>query len=170
MEQLGHPTLVGYSSVAEMERGRKPRFTRPRTIAYAALLAGLLITGGTMLYGRVPFQVTVNRAPGSLYTVDPDGLIRNTYLLKITSNVPSPEPAEYTVRVEGLEDAEVIAPPLILVSSESRTAPLVVRVRNLPGVRRTVPIRVYVESPHGAVIVDATFKTGADVGAIGTTD
>ena len=74
------------------------------------------------------------------------------------------------MRVEGLEGAEVIAPSLTLVSSESRTAPLVVRVRDLPGVSRTVPIRVYVESPHGEVVVDATFKTGADVGAIGTTD
>ncbi len=170
MAQLGHPTLIGYSSVAEMEGGRKPRFVRPRTVAYAALLAGLLVTGGTMLYGRVPFQATVNRAPGSLFTVDPDGLIRNTYLLKITSNDPSAEPADYRVRVEGLDDAEVIAPPVTLASSESRTVPLVIRVRDDAGVGRTVPIRVFVESPHGEIVIDATFKTGAEVGAVRTTD
>ena len=170
MQQLGHPSLVGYSSVAEMEHGRKPRFLRPRTFAYAALLMGLAVTGATMLYGRVPFQVTVNRAPGSLFTVDADGLVRNTYLLKVTSNDPSPEPAEYAVRVDGLPDAEVIVPVISLASSESRTAPLVVRVRDAAATGRTVPIHVVVTSPRGEVVVEATFKTGAEVGNAGTTN
>jgi hypothetical protein len=123
-----------------------------------------------MLYGRVPFQVTVNRAPGSLYTVDADGLIRNTYLLKVTSNDPSPEPATFTVRVSGLTDAEVLAPDLALSSAESRTVPLVVRVRDGDALQRTVPIRVIVESEHGTVVVAATFKTGVDLGTVGTTN
>jgi len=170
MERLGHPTLVGYSSVSEMRGDRRPRRLRPRTAAYAALLAGLAVTGGTMLYDRVPFQVTVNRAPGSLFTVDDDGLIRNTYLLKVTSNDPSPEPVSYQVRVEGLERAQVLAPSIVLGPSETRTAPLIVRVPGGGGVARTVPIRVYVSSPRGQVAVNATFKTGADVGAARATE
>ena len=170
MERLGHPTLVGYSSVSEMQGGRGPRRLRPRTVAYAALLAGLAVAGGTMLYDRVPFQVSVNRAPGSLYTVDDDGLVRNTYLLKVTSNDPSPEPVAYRVRVEGLEGAQVFAPDIVLHSAESRTAPLIVRVPAHEHVGRTVPIRVYVSSPRGQVEVDATFKTGADDGTVRATD
>jgi cytochrome c oxidase accessory protein FixG len=170
MERLGHPTLVGYSSVAEMQTGKRARRLRPRTVAYAALLAGLAVTGGTMLYGRVPFEVTVNRAPGSLFTVDADGLIRNTYLVKITNNDPSPEAVTYEVQVEGLDPAQVIAPSIELRSSETRTAPLIVRVPGDGGVARTVPIRVRVSSPRGQVVVDATFKTGAEVGAARTTE
>ena len=75
-----------------------------------ALLAGLLITGGTMLYGRVPFQVTVNRAPGSLYTVDSDGSTRNTFLLKIVNKDPDPAPVRYEIGLfkEGREEAAAV--------------------------------------------------------------
>jgi cytochrome c oxidase accessory protein FixG len=164
MKQLGHPTLVGYSSLVEMQGHRRPRFLRPRTLAYAALLAGLVVAGAAMSRGRVPFEVTVNRAPGSLFTVDTDGAIRNTYLLKITSNAPHPEPVTYAVRVDGLPDAELIVPEFTLRPSESHTAPLIVRLTAAGAVARTMPFRVLVSAPSGEVAVEATFKTGASVG------
>jgi len=164
MNRLGHPTLVAYTSVAEMDQGRKPRLLRPRSIAYAGLLAGLLVAGTAMVIDRVPFEVTVNRAPGSLFTVDGDGHVRNTYLLKVTNNDPSPEPVTFRVRVEGLTDAEVLVPPIVLGSSESRTTPLVIRVAADEELDRTVPIRVYVASPSGELVRDATFKTGSGLG------
>ena len=170
MEQLGHPTLVGYSSVAELQTGRKPRKLRARTVAYAAMLVGLVVAGGALISGRVPFQATVNRAPGSLYTLDADGRVRNTYLLKVTSNDPHPEPVRYEVWVEGLDAAEVVTPEIYLASAESRTLPLVVRVPFAEGMDRTIPIRVHVTSPRGGVVLDATFKTGAELGTAGTTD
>jgi polyferredoxin len=164
MQQLGHPTLVGYSSLVEMRGGRRPRFLRPRTFAYAALLVGLVVTGAAMAWGRVPFEVTVNRAPGSLFTADADGAIRNTFLLKITSNEPRPEPVTYTVRVDGLPGAELIVPEFTLRPGESHTGPLIVRLAATDGVERTIPFRVIVSAPSGAVAVAATFKTGAAVG------
>ncbi len=170
MEQLAHKTLVGYSSVLEMQGGHRPRRFRPRTGAYALLLTGLIVVGLTLLNGRVPFQASVNRAPGSLFTVDADGTIRNTYLLKVTSNDPSPEPVRYAVRVEGLEGALVVAPELELGSAESRTVPLVVQVPYAEGMERTIPIHVYVTSPIGELVLEATFKTGAELGTTGATD
>jgi len=164
MPQLGHASLVGYSSLVEMQGGRRPRFLRPRTFAYAALLVGLVVAGAGMARNRVPFEVTVNRAPGSLFTVDGDGAVRNTFLLKITSNEPRPEPVTYTVLVDGLPGAEVIVPPVTLRSSESHTAPLIVRLPALDTVARTMPFRVHVTAPSGEVTVEATFKTGAAVG------
>jgi cytochrome c oxidase accessory protein FixG len=164
MRQLGHPSLVGYSSLVEMQGKRRPRFLRPRTLVYAALLVGLVVTGAAMARGRVPFEVTVNRAPGSLFTVDADGAIRNTFLLKITSNEPRPEPVTYAIRVEGLAGAEVIVPEVTLRPSESHTAPLIVRLASADGIERTVPFRVIVSAPSGEVAIAATFKTGASVG------
>jgi cytochrome c oxidase accessory protein FixG len=167
MEQLGHPTLVAYTSVTEMEQGKRPRLVRGRSLAYAALLVGLVVTGGAMVVGRVPFEATVNRAPGSLFTIDADGYVRNTYLLKVTNNDPSSEPVAYRVRVEGLERAEVVAPPITLGPSESRTTPLVIRVPLDDSLQRTIRIRVYIASPKGELVRDVTFKTGSDVGAVG---
>jgi len=170
MEQLGHKTLVGLSSVAEMQGKDRPRKIRPRTVVYAGMLTGLIAVGLTLIGNRVPFEASVNRAPGSLFTVDDDGTIRNTYLLKVTSNDPSPEPVRYEVRVEGLEGAEVVAPELELGSTESRTLPLVVRVPYSDGMARTIPIQVHVTSPSGELSLEATFKTGAELGTTAPTD
>jgi len=164
MQQLGHPSLVGYSSLAEMEGGKRPRMLRPRTLAYAALLVGLVVSGVAMARGRVPFEVTVNRAPGSLFTVDADGAVRNTYLLKVTSNEAGPEPVTYAVRVDGLPDAQVIVPEFTLRPSESHTGPLVIRLAATDTLARTMPFRVIVSAASGEVVVAATFKTGAHAG------
>jgi hypothetical protein len=150
--------------MVETQGKRRPRFLRPRTLAYAALLVGLVVAGAGMARHRVPFEVTVNRAPGSLFTVDTDGAVRNTFLLKITSNEPHPEPVTYAVRVDGLPGAEVIVPPFALRPSESHTAPLIVRLGANDDAARTMPFRVVVSAPSGEVAVEATFKTGASVG------
>ncbi len=49
----------------------------------------------------------MNRAPGSLFTVDADGYVRNTYLLKITNKEASADAVSYHVEVDGLEGAVV---------------------------------------------------------------
>jgi cytochrome c oxidase accessory protein FixG len=170
MQQLGHKTLVGFSSVSEMSGKTHPRRVRPRTVAYAALLVGLAVVGFTLVGGRVPFQASVNRAPGSLFTVAEDGSIRNTYLLKVTSNDPRPGPVRYQVRVEGLDAASVVTPELELASAESRTVPLVVTTPYAEVTERTIPFYVYVTSPAGEIVLEATFKTGAEVGTTGTTE
>jgi cytochrome c oxidase accessory protein FixG len=164
MEKLNHETLVAYRSEAERS-GRKVRLLRPRTVAYGVMLVGLIVVGSAMVMGRVPFQASVNRAPGSLFNVDDDGYVRNTYLLKVTNNAASTEPVAYRVRVEGLEDAVVVTQDIVLASSESRTVPLVIRVPASGGLDRTIPIRVHVVAPGGELVLDATFKTGAEVGA-----
>jgi cytochrome c oxidase accessory protein FixG len=163
MDKLEHPTLVDYTSVAAME-GRKPRLFRARTLVYGAMLAGLVVVGAAMVWGRLPFEATVNRAPGSLYTIDADGLVRNTYFLKVTNNHANGEPVTYRVRIEGLADAEVIGQDLELAARESRTVPLVIRVPMNDELLRTIPIQVYVTSSDGELLVDATFKTGAEIG------
>jgi cytochrome c oxidase accessory protein FixG len=163
MAPLGHPTLVGYSSEAELQGQGRRRF-RPRTLVYAALLVGLLTTATAMLAGRLPFEASVNRAPGTLFTVDGDGYLRNTFLLKVTSNDPSPDTVRYTVRVEGLAAAEVVAPEVLLGPTQTQTVPLIVRVPGDSAGERTIPIRVRVTSPRGDLVLEATFLTGGALG------
>jgi hypothetical protein len=83
----------------------------------------------TLLATRVPFDASVARAPGSLYTLDDDGFVRNTYLLRISNNLTG-APVAFTVEVDGLDGAEVTMAPLELASTEGRVVPLVVRVPN----------------------------------------
>ena len=163
MDKLGHRTLVEYTSLAESE-GKAVRRLRPRTFIYGGLLASLVVFGGVLMAERVPFEVTVNRVPGSLFTLDPDGFVRNTYLLKITNNDPGNAPVVYSLSVEGLPNAEVLFRDVSLSSNESRTFPLVIRLPLSGELKRTIPIEVRVTSSDGELGVPTTFKSGAAVG------
>jgi cytochrome c oxidase accessory protein FixG len=163
MDKLGHRTLVEYTSLAESE-GRAVGRLRPRTFIYGGLLASLVVFGGVLMAERVPFEVTVNRVPGSLFTLDPDGFVRNTYLLKITNNNPGNAPVVYSLSVEGLSNAQVLFQDVALSSNESRTFPLVIRLPLSEELKRTIPIEVRVTSPDGELGVPTTFKSAAALG------
>ncbi|MCG6957526.1 MAG: cytochrome c oxidase accessory protein CcoG [Gemmatimonadetes bacterium] len=163
MGRFEQPTLVRYSSIA-VDEGRNPRPFRPRTLVYGGLLTALTAASVVLLLGRVPFEATVNRAPGSLFTVDADGYVRNTYLVKITNNAESSGPVPYRVAVQGLEGAEVVIPEVTLAPEESRTVPMVVRLRNGSSLKRTIPFTVKVDSPSAELLLPMTFKTDARVG------
>lgn len=160
MEPLGHQTLVAYGSIAEAE-GRHVRRVRPRTAVYAALLATLLVGGGALLAGRIPFEASVNRTPGSLFQLDADGYVRNTYLLEVTNKRPGLDRVPFEVGVEGVEGAVVLSPPIVLGPSESTTTPLVVRVPRSGTLDRTLPLSVRVRSMGRDLVLQTTFKTDA---------
>jgi cytochrome c oxidase accessory protein FixG len=158
--RLGHRGLIRYLSLARVE-GRSAKKLRPRAVVYATLLTGIAAAWLAVLAARPPFEATLNRAPGTLFTEDEDGFLRNTYLMRITNNDPSPDSVAFSVRVEGLEGAQVTAPETWLGSTESRTFPVVVRVPEQEHLARTVPIRVHVSRPGREIILTTTFKTDA---------
>jgi cytochrome c oxidase accessory protein FixG len=163
MGRFGHESLIGYGSLATLAR-RRTRFWRPRTVAYAALLAALVTGLSALLAVRVPFDVSVARAPGTLYTVDDDGYVRNTYLLRISNNLPG-DAVSFNVAVEGIAGAIVATPGFELESTEGRIVPLVVRVpRESAASARTLPMQVKISSSRaGERVLKTTFKTaGAD--------
>ncbi|HSM06125.1 MAG TPA: cytochrome c oxidase accessory protein CcoG [Longimicrobiales bacterium] len=160
MEPLGHETLVRYSSIAADEH-RPRRVFRPRTIIYGGLLTALTAASVVLLMGRLPFEANVNRAPGSLFTVDADGWVRNTYLLRIINNGAAEGAVEYRVTFEGLEGAEVLTDVVVLESTQTRTLPLVVRVPADQVDARSIPVRVRITSEDGELVLPTTFTTGA---------
>ncbi|MGI9629100.1 MAG: cytochrome c oxidase accessory protein CcoG [Longimicrobiales bacterium] len=165
MTPLNHRTLVAYGSIAEDE-GRTVRRVRGRTVVYAALLASILVSGAALMATRVTFEASVNRAPGSLFTVDPDGFVRNTYLLEITNKLQGDENVSFEIRIDGLPGAELSTPGISLGSSESTTTPLVVRVPSDVGLERTIPMSVHVSSAGRELVLHTTFKTDAQEGDV----
>jgi cytochrome c oxidase accessory protein FixG len=157
MGRFEHESLIGYSSLATLAR-KRTRFWRPRTAAYAGVLTLLSAALVALVLTRVPFEASIARTPGSLYTVDTDGWVRNTYLLRIANNRPG-SAVSFTVAVEGLDDAEVLAPELRLESAEGRMVPVIVRVPAAQATRRTMPVRLRIESDAGERVLDTTFKT-----------
>lgn len=155
MARLGKPSLIRYSTVAEDE-GRKTRWVRGRTVVYSLLLLGL---GGLLVFRIAthnPIEVTVNRAPGTLFQEDADGSVRNTYLVHVKNN-DATQAHTYTLSVVGLEGAEVIVSDLSLQPLGDQTVPLIVRIP--PGtVSRTTPFTVEIANETHQQVVDATFK------------
>lgn len=163
MDKVGHPNLIEWGSMAEL-KGSKPRRVRPRTLVYGGLLTGIAAAAVILMGARAPFDAAVQRAPGSLFTMDADGFVRNTYLLRITNKQASAEPVPFHVRVDGLADAQVLVQDVTLATTESRTIPLIIRVKARPDLPRTIPFEVNVTSPTRHVEIDATFKTEGHIG------
>ncbi len=155
----GSPSLVQYSSVAA-EAGRPPKRVRPRTVAYGGLLTALATAFFVLLAGRHPIEANLNRMPGTLYTVDPDGWVRNTYFLQITNNQPGEAPVPVQVHLLGLDRAELVVPPLSVASTETVRVPLVVRMPPSTSPDRTLPFEVELRTDFDQVRVKATFKSG----------
>lgn len=160
MEPLGHETLVRYSSLSADE-GRERRTLRPRTVVYGGLLTTLAAAGVVLVLGRVPFEATVNRVPGTLFTMDADGFVRNTYMLKITDKDGSAESRTFEVTLDGLPQAEVATQSVALEPLGTRTVPLVVRMPVDNTSARSLPFDVLVTGEGGQIRLPATFSTGA---------
>jgi cytochrome c oxidase accessory protein FixG len=107
MEKVGLPgglisydTHVGRTSKEPIKK-LNVNFVRPRTIAYAVLLAGV---GGIMLFTlltRSVLDVNVIRDRNPLYVQLSDGTIRNGYTVKILNKIH--ETRRYQITVEGLD-------------------------------------------------------------------
>ncbi len=164
MSKLGHRTLVEWGSMAQLQ-GRNVRRFRPRTIVYAGLLTGIAAAAVVLMVARAPFEAAVKRAPGSLFTLDADGYVRNTFLLRVTNKQASTAPVTFHIRVEGLPEAQVLVQDLALGTTESRTVPLIIRVKASPDLPRTIRFEVHVASPAKDMQLEATFKTEGHLGS-----
>jgi hypothetical protein len=134
-------------------------------VAYGALLTAIAAAFIGMVLTRTPFEATVSRAPGSLFTVDPDGFVRNTYILRVTNNDPATTPLPFHVSIEGLPGATLTTQDIRLGSTESAAVPLVIRMPVTSGMARTLPLRVRVASPSYGVRLATTFKSGGAIAA-----
>jgi cytochrome c oxidase accessory protein FixG len=164
MGKLGSPTLIDYTTTAATE-GRPHRPVRPRTVLYAAILTGLAATLGGSLATRHDLEATIGRAPGSLFTVDSDGWVRNTYLLQVENRDLGDRDERLELEVRGLPaDAEVILPPVTLAPGRATTVPVIVRVSAGEVARRTIDLVVVVRTRDDVLELPTTFKTDAREG------
>lgn len=159
------PSLVNYTTLATQE-GKESRLLRPRTGVYAALLLVIMVAFGVLLRDHTTIDAAVSRAPGTHYAVDPDGSVRNTFMLRVTNNHPTLEgdPEPFRIRVEGLTDARVTVQDLRLKETETVTVPLIIRLGAEGRTSRTVPFTIRITSPYDEARVKATFETGEQIG------
>lgn len=154
MGKLGEQSLIQYQPMEN-----RP-MVRPRTIAYGVLLSVLAAAGVLLLVTRGDLDASIVRMPGTLYIVDADGWVRNTYLLRVSNDTGNP----VSVQVAAIElptGAEFTVPADVQVRpAEDATVPIVIRV---PGGQqgRTLPVTLQVTSGDDVVRLSTTFKNGS---------
>jgi cytochrome c oxidase accessory protein FixG len=146
------PALVGYTAL------QPASVLRPRTLAYGALLAVVLGSFGMLLAQHHHIAANLDRAPGMLYVIDPDGWTRNTYLLQLTNNEPVPNRYEVTMS-EMPKTAELTAPPMVVEPGKTVVMPVIVRIPPNTGGARTLPLMITVAGGDDAITLATTFKT-----------
>ena len=89
----GRPGLIRYASLNGIEFGKPLRFT-PRLAGYTLLLVALTAVFGLMLSLRSDVEVTVLRAPGSLFQQMPDGRYSNLYTVRLVNKTSREMPVQ----------------------------------------------------------------------------
>ncbi len=94
MEKIGRPRgLIRFASLNGIEKGERIRIT-PRILGYAVILLLLGAALTTLLLTRSEVDVSLLRAPGSLFNQTPEGKVSNLYLLKLTNKTQRQMPVE----------------------------------------------------------------------------
>ncbi|MDC3332791.1 cytochrome c oxidase accessory protein CcoG [bacterium] len=106
MEQMGYDKgLVKYTTENKLA-GKPGKVLRPRLVGYAIAIVIMLSLFFWVLLTRTPLKLDVIRDRGALYHETYDGLIENTYTLKIINM--SQQSADYIVEVEGLDGVSFV--------------------------------------------------------------
>ncbi len=155
MGRLGEQSLIRYKPMEN-----RPMF-RPRTVAYGALLSLLTAAGVLLLVERGDLDASIVRMPGSPYTVDTDGWVRNTYLLRVSND--SGKPVDVQVAALELPAGAQFTPPadLRVAPAEDATVPVIIRIPGGNNGPRTLPVTLEVTSGDDRVRVPTTFKNGS---------
>ena len=146
------PALVGYTAL------QPASVFRPRTLAYGVLLAVILGSFGMLLAQHHHIAANLDRAPGMLYVIDPDGWTRNTYLLQLTNNEHVPNRYEVTMS-EMPSSAEITAPAVVVEPGKTVVMPVIVRIPPHTSGARTLPLMLTVAGGDDAITLATTFKT-----------
>lgn len=134
MDSIGKPHgLIRYTTEHALE-GKPGSILRPRLLGYGfvLLLLGGLFVGG--LFTRVPLEVDVLRDRNALFSETHDGLIENSYTLKIQNK--SPGAHAYRIRVEGPSDLRYQGPA---------------EIRVLPATTASVPLSLQRDPSAGSI-------------------
>jgi cytochrome c oxidase accessory protein FixG len=106
MDRMGYdPGLISYTTINK-QAGGEWTWKRPRLLGYFIMLIIMMIMFSGYLLNRIPVELDVVRSRGQLFQESVEGLIRNSYRLKIINM--DLEPHGYEVSVNGVDSYELL--------------------------------------------------------------
>ncbi len=125
MDKMEYPRgLIRYATENELE-GMPSKLMRPRTFGYGALLVLMIAALVFTLLTRAPAELEVLRDRGALFRMTGQGLIENSYTIKLVNKTEVPQTFELSV--SGIDTIQILDNrPVTVASGEIRTLPTVV--------------------------------------------
>lgn len=106
--------LISYTTEHKLE-GKQTDVMRPKLIGYGIVMAVMIIVFGYLVTIVQPMGLDVIRDRNQLYKINTDGLVENTYTLKILNKTQQSE--TYFLSVEGLDNVEWYGPQEVTVQA-----------------------------------------------------
>ncbi|WP_416886196.1 cytochrome c oxidase accessory protein CcoG [Marinospirillum sp.] len=168
MDKMNYPRgLIRYTTEEELA-GRQTKFLRPRLLGYLAVLLAMVVAFTLVLGQRVPVELEVLRDRNQLMRITPQGMVENSYLIRIANMDQQPHRYTLTLRdaPEGLEllaesvytlaAGEVVQFPIRIHANPNilqTPAPafdiqLQLEAENVPHIQRTRESRFIMRSPR----------------------
>src|SRR5699024_2919383 len=102
MDKVGYPRgLIRYTTERQLVENEQSRYLRPRLFAYLLLLSVLIGVVTYALIDRVPLQIDVRGDRNQLSSMNAEGQIVNSYIIKVTNKTQ--EAHEYTLSITAPE-------------------------------------------------------------------
>lgn len=107
--------LIRYASGNLIETGQRFKIT-PRIILYSSVLTVLLTLITVFLINRTDIETTILRAPGSIYELTEEGMVRNLYTIKMVNKTYNP--LDIDLKLRKPEGAIEIVGPKIKIEQD----------------------------------------------------
>jgi cytochrome c oxidase accessory protein FixG len=143
MEKMGYAKgLISYTTEHSLQ-GKPTKILRPKLVGYFVVLMVVCAAFGWTLYNRMPAVLDVVRDRGALSRESDEGLIENTYTLKIINK--SQKEQSYQLSVSGIEQINWIGPKVITIKGgEIAGVPITLSVdpAELPAVKTDIEFKI----------------------------
>jgi cytochrome c oxidase accessory protein FixG len=115
MDKFNYPKgLISYTSEEKLA-GKSPKAFTLKLASYASLSLIFIVLLGFWINSRVPLEANIIRDRTALYRVNFEGVVENTYTLKILNKTQ--QPLHFDIKTENLTDVELSLPKNILIGA-----------------------------------------------------
>jgi polyferredoxin len=148
MDRMGYERgLISYTTEHKLE-GKKTAVMRPKLVGYGVVMTIVTAMFIYLAMSVMPMELDVIRDRNQLYRVNNQGLIENTYTLKILNKTQSDE--TYTLSVKGLKDVQWYGPQTVKVQAgEVFSLPISLGVDTYEMTQRIADITFVMERASG---------------------
>ena len=128
MEKFNYPKgLIGYTSEQQLAGKESKRFNL-KLSSYAALTLIFTLLLGIWMDSRIPLEANIIRDRTELFRVNYEGVVENTYTLKVLNKTQ--QPLHYDIKVENLSNTELKLPKNVRIGA---------------GIMREIPITLAID-------------------------